>query len=461
MEPLFVLFTLNIDVFVFWTVVILWNDNLRTFVFIVEFIALLTFFAYSSASVDPFTMLFSFGIDVLIFSTVVIFLWKDNLLAFAFLIKFIAFIALFADNFTTWNPFSPLFSLMINVFVFGTMVVFFWNYNFFAFSFIIKLIAFFAFFAYYFTSCHPFAPLFSFVINVFVFGTVIILFRNFNFDTFPLVVQLITFITFFTDLFASRKPLMIFLSLYINPFVLSTMIILWFWNLFTASFGIHFVAIRAISTFSILVGGFTVFWKFSALRLLVQVVSFVTLDANLFATWKLFFMVFSFWVNEDIFAAMIFNWRSWWGNDFDTSVFWVKFEAAVTLFAYSVVIVSLAVLVTNAWVCTARSTLCAISMWRSSIALSIYGASKTWITGQTVTIFLTPGLTKVTDSGTKFCFRIRVESVGTFTTISIIIILVAVGVFRCFFTQISDLGCICASDQQKHHEESGFTFYSF
>jgi hypothetical protein len=122
------------------------------------------------------------------------------------------------------------------------------------------------------------------VVNVFVFGTVIILFRNFNFDTFPLVVQLIAFITFFTDLFASRKPLMIFLSLYINPFVLSTMIILWFWNLFTASFGIHFVAIRAISKFSILVCSFTVFWKFSALLLLVQVVSFVTLDANLFAT---------------------------------------------------------------------------------------------------------------------------------------------------------------------------------
>lgn len=321
MEPLFVLFTLKIDVFVFWTVVILWNDNFLTFVFIVEFIALLTFFAYSSASVDPFTMLFSFGIDVLILSTVVIFLWNDNLLAFTLLIKFIAFIALFADDFTTWNPFSPLFFLMINVFVLSTMVIFFWNYNLFAFSFIIKLIAFFAFLAYDLTSCHPFVPLLSFVVNVFIFSAVIIFFRNLDFDTFPLVVQLITFITLFTDLFASSEPLMIFLSLYINPFVLSTMIILWFWNQFTASFGIHFVTIRAISTFSILVGGFTVFWKFSALWFFVQVVSFVTLDANLFAAWKLFFMVFSFWVNENIFAAMIFNRRSWWWNDFDTCVF--------------------------------------------------------------------------------------------------------------------------------------------
>lgn len=230
-EPFFVLLTLDIDVFVFCAVIIfLWDYYFLAFIFIVEFIALFTFFAYCSASGDPFTMLFSFGINVLILNTVVIFLWNDNLLAFTLLIKFIVFITLFADNLTAWYPFFPFFSLMINVFVLGAMIIFFWNYNFLALSFIIKLIAFFAFLAYYFTSCNPFAPLFSLMIDVFVFSAVIIFFRNLDFNTFPLVVQLITFVTLFTDLFASSKPLMVFLSLYINPFILGTMIILWFGN---------------------------------------------------------------------------------------------------------------------------------------------------------------------------------------------------------------------------------------
>jgi hypothetical protein len=124
---------------------------------------------------DPFSIFFALGIDVSVFSAVIVFRELDlDFNTGSFVIQFIALITFFADFFATSNEFSVPFTLGINITI-NSAVVIFWsfnnNFNTFA---VLQLISFITLLTNLFASSNEFSVPFTLGINISVLGAVII-----------------------------------------------------------------------------------------------------------------------------------------------------------------------------------------------------------------------------------------------------------------------------------------------
>lgn len=180
----------------------------------------------------PFGVFFSLGINISIFSTMIVF-WKLNLYfnAVSFVIQFIPLVTLFADLFAASNEFSVPFALGINITV-NSAVVIFWSFNnnFNTFT-VLQLISFITLLTNFLATSNEFSVPFSLGINIAILGAVIISrWRSgHNQVTSALVIQLVSWLAFNTNKFASIEPFGVFLAFNVKIFVFGAVVIGWGW----------------------------------------------------------------------------------------------------------------------------------------------------------------------------------------------------------------------------------------